>query len=77
MHTVALNELKAVQKVSAQEGQRGAVNKTSLASKVQNDDFQEVMRHDRYISNNTSQTAKKPTPNIRSCQAAFKNSINS
>jgi hypothetical protein len=42
MYTVTLNELKAVQKVSAQEGQIGAVNKTSVESTTQDDDFQEV-----------------------------------
>jgi hypothetical protein len=44
--------------VNAQAGQSGAVNKTSLESMAQDDDFQEVKRCKRHISNNTSQTAK-------------------
>jgi hypothetical protein len=44
--------LKDVLKMSAEAGQSGAVNKTSVESTAQNDDFQEVTRR-------TSQTAKK------------------
>jgi hypothetical protein len=61
MYTVTLNELKAVLKVSSQTGQSGAVNKTSAELTAQDDDFQEVKRPKRHISNNTSQTAKKST----------------
>jgi hypothetical protein len=49
-------------KLSSQEGQSGAANKTSLESKAQDDDFQEVKRRNRCtISNNTWQAAKKAT----------------
>jgi hypothetical protein len=59
MYAVTLNELKNVLKLSAQAGQSGAVNKTSVESTAQDDDFQEVNRRKRHMSNNTSQTAKK------------------
>jgi hypothetical protein len=59
IYTLTLNELKAVLKVNAQEGQCRAVTKTSLESAAHDDDFQEVKRHKRHISNDTSQTAKK------------------
>jgi hypothetical protein len=49
MYMVTLNELKAVLKVSAQAGQSGAGNKTSMVSTT-HDDFQEVKRHTRDIS---------------------------
>jgi hypothetical protein len=52
MYAVTLNELKAVLKVSA---------RTSVESTAQDDDFQEVKRRRRHISNNTSQTSKKST----------------
>jgi hypothetical protein len=39
---VTLNELKAVLNVRAQAGQSGAVNKTSVESMTQDDDFWEV-----------------------------------
>jgi hypothetical protein len=61
MYTVTPNELKAVLKVSAQERQSGAVNKTTLESVAQDDDLHEMKRHMRRIPNNTSQTAKKST----------------
>jgi hypothetical protein len=60
MYTVTLKELKSVQKVSAQAGQSGAVNKTSVESTAQDDDFQEVKAR-MHISNNTTQRAKKST----------------
>jgi hypothetical protein len=66
MYAVTLNELKTVLKVSAQEGQSGGVNKTSLESTAQDDDFQEVKRHRRRISSNTSKTAGKSTKPIPS-----------
>jgi hypothetical protein len=47
--------------VSAQAGQSGAVNKTSVESVAQGDDFWEVNRRKRHISNDTSQTAKNST----------------
>jgi hypothetical protein len=59
-----MNEWKAVLKVSIQEGQSGAVNKTSVESMTQDDDFQEVKRHKRHISNNTLPTAKKSTKTV-------------
>jgi hypothetical protein len=42
MCTITLNELKAVLKFSEQAGQSVAVNKTSLESTAQDNDFQEV-----------------------------------
>jgi hypothetical protein len=54
-----LSELKAVLKVNVQAEQCGAVTKTSLESVAHDDDFQEVKRCKRHISNDTSQTAKK------------------
>jgi hypothetical protein len=39
-YMVTLNELKAVLKVSAQAGQSGAVNKTSVESKAQDDEVE-------------------------------------
>jgi hypothetical protein len=65
LYTVTMNELKAVFKVSAQAGQTGAANETSVESTAQDDDFNEVKRRKRLISNDTSQTAKnstKPVP---------------
>jgi hypothetical protein len=61
MYAVTLNELKAILKVSAQAGQSGAVNKSSVESTAQANDFQEVKGCKRHISNNASQTAKKST----------------
>jgi hypothetical protein len=61
MYTVTLNELKAAVKVSAQAGQSGGVNKTSVESTAQKDDFREVKTRKRRYSDDTSQTAKKST----------------
>jgi hypothetical protein len=64
-YMVTMNELKAVHNVSAQGGQSGAVNKTSVESMAQDDDFHEVKRRKRHASNDTSQTAmksNKPVP---------------
>jgi hypothetical protein len=58
-YALALNELKAVLKMSAHAGQSSAVNKTSVESTAQ-DDFQEVKTRKRHISN-TLQIAKKST----------------
>jgi hypothetical protein len=44
--------------MSAQEGQSDVVKRTSVESTAQDDDFQEVKRLKRHISNNTWQTAK-------------------
>jgi hypothetical protein len=60
MYMVTMNELKATLKVSAQAG-KSTVNKTSLESMTQDDDFHEGKRHKSHISNNTSQAAKKST----------------
>jgi hypothetical protein len=60
MYAVKLTELRAVLKVSAEAGQSGAVNITSVESMAQ-DNYQEVKRCKRHISNNTSQAAKKST----------------
>jgi hypothetical protein len=48
MYAITLNEMKAVLKVSAQAGQSGAVNKTSVESMAQ-DDFQKVKRHKTHL----------------------------
>jgi hypothetical protein len=64
-----MNGLKAVLKMSAQAGQGGAVNKTSVESTAQGDNYQEVMRRKRYSSNNTSQTAKKSTKPVPTSEA--------
>jgi hypothetical protein len=69
MHTVTLSELKAVLKVSAQAGQSSVVNKTSVESAAQNDDFQEVRRRKRHHSNNISHTAKKSAKPAPICAA--------
>jgi hypothetical protein len=61
LYTVTLNELKSVQKVTAQAGQSGIMNKSSVESTAHDDDFQEVRRPKRHTSNDTSQTAKKST----------------
>jgi hypothetical protein len=61
MYTVTLNELKCVLKVSAKAGQNCVMNKTSVESATQDDDFQEVKRCKRNIFNYTSQSAKKST----------------
>jgi hypothetical protein len=64
MYAIALNELKTVLKVSAPAGQSRAVNKISLKPTAQDDDFQEVKRSKSYISNDTSQAAKKSTKSV-------------
>jgi dsDNA-specific endonuclease/ATPase MutS2 len=69
MYAVTLNELKAILKVSAQVGQSDAVNKTSVESTTQDDNFQEVRRHKRHISNNTLQTAKNSTKPVQTSAA--------
>jgi hypothetical protein len=47
MYTVTLKELQAVLKGNTQTEQSGTVNKTSLDSTAQDDDFQEVKRRKR------------------------------
>jgi hypothetical protein len=69
MYAVTLNELKAVLKLSAQEGQCGAVNKTSAESTAQDYDFQEVKRRKRHISNDTSQSTMKSTKSFPTSEA--------
>jgi hypothetical protein len=64
MYQVTLKELQDVLKEKAQAGQNGAMNKTSLESKAQDHDFQEVKRRKRRISSETSETAKKTTKSI-------------
>jgi hypothetical protein len=61
IYRLTLNELKAILKVSAQAGQSSAVNKTSVESTAQDDDFQQVKRLKRHICNFTSQIAKEST----------------
>jgi hypothetical protein len=51
--------MKGVNKVRAQAGDSGAVNKASVKTTAQDDDFKQVKRHKRYISNDTLHTAKK------------------
>jgi hypothetical protein len=72
MYTVTLNKLKAVLKVGAQAGKSGAVKKTSAESTAQDNDFREVKRSKKHISNGTSQTDKNSTnqfqhPQLSSC----------
>jgi hypothetical protein len=50
MYTVILNELKTVLKVRVQAGQSGILNKASLDSTAQGDDFREVKTCKRHIS---------------------------
>jgi hypothetical protein len=59
-----LNELKAFLNVNAQAGQSGVVNKTSVDSTAQNDDFREVKRRKRHIYKGTSQTVNKSTKSV-------------
>jgi hypothetical protein len=42
MYTVTLNELKAVLKVSVRTELSGVVNKASMESTAQDDDFQDI-----------------------------------
>jgi hypothetical protein len=53
MYMITLIELKAIQKVNAQAGQSGTVNKISSESTAQDDDFQEVKRWKRYMCTDT------------------------
>jgi hypothetical protein len=64
MYMVTLKELQAVLKVNTQTGQSGEVNETSLESKAQDDDFQEVKRCKRCISNDTSEMTMKLTKSV-------------
>jgi hypothetical protein len=59
-HVHGNTELKVVLKMSAQAGQSGALNKTSLDAMTQDDDFREVKRLKRHISD-TIQKAKEST----------------
>jgi hypothetical protein len=59
MYAVTLNELKIILKVNAQAGQNGAVNKTSVETMAKDDDFHEIKRHKRHISNDTLQMPNK------------------
>jgi hypothetical protein len=79
MYAVKPNEMKAVLKVSEQEGQSGAVNANSVESTAQDDDFQEVKRRKRHMCNDTSQTAKKSTKSVSTSAAIqlSKSSVNS
>jgi hypothetical protein len=53
MYIVTLNEVKAVLNLSALVEQSAVESKTSLESTAQDDDFQEIKRRKRHISNNT------------------------
>jgi hypothetical protein len=64
MYTLTLKELQAVLKVNTQTGQSGAVNKTTLESTAQDDDFQEVKRCERCISSDTSEMTMKSTESV-------------
>jgi hypothetical protein len=64
INMVTLNELKGVLEMSAQAGQSGIVNKTSVEALAQGDSFQEVKRCKKHISNDTLQTAKKSTKSV-------------
>jgi hypothetical protein len=48
MYTLTLNEVKAVLRASAQAGQSGAMNKTSVETKAQDDYIRDVNRCKRY-----------------------------
>jgi hypothetical protein len=52
--------MKAILKVSSQAGQSDVVSNTSVESTAQ-DNFHELKRSKRHISNNTWQAAKKST----------------
>jgi hypothetical protein len=65
MHTVQLNELKAFLKVTAQARQSGVVKKPEGNQMAQDDDFQDVKRSKRHISNNTLQTTKMATKPVQ------------
>jgi hypothetical protein len=64
MYTVTLKETKGIIMVSARAGQSGAVNKTSVKSIAQDNDFQQVKRRKRHISKDTLQTAKKSNKQV-------------
>jgi hypothetical protein len=53
MYAVTLIGLRVVQKVSAQAGQSGAVNITSVESTVQDDGFYELKGRKRRVSDDT------------------------
>jgi hypothetical protein len=55
---------RIVVKVNTETGQSGAVNKTSLESTAQNDNFQQVKRRKRRISNDASETTMKSTKSV-------------
>jgi hypothetical protein len=77
MYTVTLKELKAVLRVSAQAGQSGAVNKSSVESMAQDDDRREVKRRKRHISGYlTGEKSTKPVPTSAGCPDASKSSVN-
>jgi hypothetical protein len=50
MYTVTLNKLRAILKMSVQAGQSGVVNKSSVESTAQDDDFRGVKRSKSQIS---------------------------
>jgi hypothetical protein len=54
IYILTLHELTAVLKVNAQARQSGAVTETSLESTAHDDKFQEVKRHKKHISIDTS-----------------------
>jgi hypothetical protein len=64
MYTVTLNEMKATLKMGAQAGQSGAVNKISVESTAQDDEFHEVKGRKRHSYINTSQKAKISTERV-------------
>jgi hypothetical protein len=70
MYTVTLNELRTLLKVSSQAGQSGAGNKTSVESRVQQDDYRDIKRDKRHVAHGTSQTAKKSTKPVTTSAAA-------
>jgi hypothetical protein len=61
---VTVKELQTVLKTNVQAQQNGAMNKSSLESMAQDDNFQEVKRCKRHISNDTLETAKMTTESI-------------
>jgi hypothetical protein len=59
-----IEKLKTILKGSKRVAKSGAVNKTSLKSTAQDDDFQEVKRRKRHISTDTSETNQSQYPQL-------------
>jgi hypothetical protein len=75
MYTITLKELKAVLNMTAQDEQSGEVNKNSVESTAQDDDFQEVKRRKRHICNCTPRTAYKSTKAVPTSAAVLPKAV--